>query len=366
MTGNELVKAVEGWLARYLTITPEQRITLALWVLHTWVYDRLSRTTPYVEITGVSGSGKTTIMEAAALLSRGSIVLNTIRTMFMCRYISEHEGRVSLFVDEAERLSSSSFGDQRSMLASGYRRGGEHGVTVGKGTVTFGVFCPKMFTSVKTLTPVLHNRCIPIWAAPGKPEASLSRETERAEATAAELIQHFKAIMANTPRFASVEADWLSSERDQEIWAPLVSLAHTLGCDGVTLDRLTAASVDLSALRGIERRMDAKVEDANARERSYAVLLISDVCKVIEDGETAVFSRVLVDRLRILPAAPWRSYQQTGLTELTLAQLLGAFGLESSTVQVGKGRKGRQQAKGYKVSELRAACRANMRDRAEQ
>ena len=85
-------------------------------------------------------------------------------------------------------------------------------------------------------------------------------------------------------------------------------------------------------------------------------MLIRDVCKVLHDGEVAVFSRVLVDRLRQIDVAPWRSYQRTGLTELTLAQLLGAWGLESKTVRVGSGRKA-PTSRGYKVSELRAALK---------
>jgi hypothetical protein len=353
--GQEIVSAAVNFLRRYAVLSDSQALVLALWCLHTWVYDKLGRTTAYVELTGVTGSGKTTVMEACSLISRGSLVLNTLRTLAMARYISEHEGRVSLFVDEAERLESGAFGDQRSMLASGYRKGGYHLISVGKETVQFPSWCPKMFTSLKTLTPVLHNRSIPIWLERGTPAARLGLEYERAEATAADIIERFKAVMAATPRFTTVAADWLSSERDQEIWTPLVSLAATLNVSGETMSMLRAASVDLSALRGVERRMDAKVEDDGAKEKSYAVRLIHDVCDVLKEGETAIFSRELVDRLRRLDVAPWRSYQQSGLTELTLAQLLGVFGVEPKNVQVGKGRKDRQLAKGYPVAALREA-----------
>lgn len=358
MSGQELIVAVMGWLRRYVALSDQQALVLGLWALHTWIYERLSRTTPYLEITGVSGSGKTTCMEALSQLSRGGLILNTLRTLAMCRYIADHEGQVTIFVDEAERLSSATFGDQRSMLASGYRKGGEHLVSAGKGTVMFPVWCPKVFTAVRTMTPVLHNRCIPIWLERGTPEASLSLEYERAEATAAELVANYKGVLAGIPRPLTVEADWLANERDREIWTPLVSLAATLQLDQATLDALTAASVDLSALRGIERNMDRRVEDEAAKERSYAVLLIRDVCAVLRDDDRNVLSRDLVERLRAIPTAPWRSYNRAGLNELSMAQLLGAFGLETNqTVQVGRGRKGRTVGKGYKVSDLRAACR---------
>lgn len=352
--GQQLIDAMRTWLRRYVGLTAEQNLVLALWAMHTWAYDRLSRSTPYLEITGVSGSGKTTCMEALSMLCRGSVILNTLRTLAMCRYISEHEGRVTIFIDEAERLASNAFGDQRSMLASGYRRGGEHLVSAGKETVRFGVWCPKVFTSLQTLTPVLHNRCIPIWMDRHTVEASLSLEWERAEATAAELIEGFKRVMRETPRPITLEADHLTSERDREIWTPLFSMAATLKADRATMDALTAASVDLSSLRGVERRMDVKQEDESARERSYAVRLVQDVRNVLQAGEAFVPSTVLVDRLRALPAAPWRVYGRTGLTELGLAQLLGAFAVESVIGQVGKGRKDRKVARGYRVRDINA------------
>lgn len=352
--GQQLIDAMRAWLRRYVGLTAEQNLVLTLWALHTWVYDRLSRSTPYIEITGVSGSGKTTCMEALSMLSRGSVILNTLRTLAMCRYISEHEGRVTIFVDEAERLESGAFGDQRSMLASGYRRGGEHLVSSGKETIRFQVWCPKVFTSCRTLHTVLHNRCIPIWMDRGQTEASLSLEWERAEATAAELIEGFKRVMQNTPRAVTLEADHMTSERDREIWTPLFSMAATLRADRATMDALTAASVDLSSLRGVERRMDVKHEDESARERSYAVRLVQDARAVLQPGEAFIPSAVLVDRLRALPAAPWRVYGRNGLTEIGLAQLLGAFGVESGLGQVGKGRKDRKVMRGYKASAISA------------
>jgi hypothetical protein len=220
-------------------------------------------------------------MEAASLLARGSLLTNTIRTMFICRRVAETEGRLTLFVDEAEKLESASFGDQRSMLASGYRRGGVHGVTVGKGTETFPVWCPKMFTSTRSVTSVLHNRCIPIWmersAERAKDLAPLSLEWERAEATAAGLTGDFKRLFPalTSPNLggrarkllaalspveqqkyrealtalgedgapADVDSDegvqtWtpehLVDERDREIWTPLFTLARTMGLDAAT------------------------------------------------------------------------------------------------------------------------------------
>lgn len=377
-TGQQLIDGIRGWLRRYLVLTAAQELVLAVWIVHTWCFERLGRTTPYLEITGVSGSGKTALLDALLLTCRGAEKLQTIRTMYICRRIREQAGLCAMLIDEAERLSSDSYGDQRSMLAGGYREGGVHGVTVGKGTVRFPVYCPKAFTSLMTLTPVIHNRCIPIWMELGNPQASLSIEHDRAKAIAGELIDSISRVLGGvqrvemiadpdnpgellphvtgrkpTRKIITVEADWLS-ERDREIWTPLMTLAHTLELTPETIAALERASVDLSALRGVERRCDMKVEDSAARERSQAVRLLHDVRACILPGEAFIPTTILLERLHAMPKAPWRVFQRAGLTDATLGQLLGAHGLESSIGQVGKGRKDRKVIRGYRTAAILA------------
>ena len=375
-TGQQLIDAMRGWLGRYLVLTPAQSLTLAVWAVHTWVYERLTRTTPYLEITGVSGSGKTTVLDALVLLARGAEKLQTIRTMYICRRIAETAGLTTILIDEAERLSSDAYGDQRSCLAGGYVQGGMHGVSLGKGTMRFPVWCPKAFTSTRTMTPVLHNRSIPIWMELGQPVASLSVEHDRAAATAGELVAGIKRVMGGVQevsfewdkeedrmvgrpigsapkrKIITVEADWLS-ERDREIWTPLITLAHTLQLSEATILELESASVDLGGLRGIERRCDVKVTDDAARERSAAVRLLHDVLSVLEPGEAFVPTEALLRRLYGLSKAPWRVYQRTGLTDKQLADLLGAHGVNSAIGQIGKG-KARKVIRGYHTKDLRA------------
>jgi hypothetical protein len=375
-TGQALIDAIRGWLRRYLVLTPMQELVISLWIVHTWLYERLGRTTPYIEITGVSGSGKTALLDALVLMCRSAEKLQTIRTMYICRRIKEQAGLCTILIDEAEKLASDSFGDQRSMLAGGYREGGVHGVTVGKGTVRFPVWCPKAFTSLRTLTAVIHNRSIPIWMELGNPAASLSVEWDRAKATAGELIDAISRVLGGVQRVeyitgedgelqpivtgrkptipvVSVEADWLG-ERDREIWTPLVTLAHTLKLNQQTIMDVERASVDLSALRGVERNCDVKVNDQEARERSLAVRLLHDVKACILPGEKFIPTAHLLERLHAMPKAPWRVYQMRGLSDIQLGQLLGAHGVKSCAGQIGKGRKERQQVKGYKVADLQA------------
>lgn len=383
-TGQQLIDSIRGWLRRYLVLSPAQELVIALWCVHTWCYERLGRTTAYVEITGVSGSGKTALLDAMVLLCRGAEKLQTIRTMYICRRIAEQGGLCTILLDEAERLASDTFGDQRAMLAGGYRDGGMHGVSVGKGTQRFPTWCPKAFTSLRTLTPALHNRCVPIWMELGNPAASLSIEHDRAKATAGELIDAIGRVLGGvqrvvyipgedgalvptvtgrgpTRRIVMVEADWLG-ERDREIWTPLVSLAHTLELAPATILELERASVDLSSLRGVVRNCDIKAEDTAARDRSYAVRLLLDITQgtqgngkpIIEPGEAFIPSAVLLERLQSMPKAPWRVFQRTGLTVQTLAQLLGAHGIDGKIGQVGKGRKDRVAVRGYRVADLKA------------
>lgn len=377
MNGQEILARVIGFLQRYVVLSEAHALAMAVWCLHTWVYERLSRTCAYVEITGVSGSGKTTLMEACGLLSRGSEQFNTLSTKAMCRVIRNAAGQCAFFIDEAERLESNGFGDQRSMLASGYRRGGYHPVTVGEDVIKFPSWCPKMFTSTRTITNVLHNRCIPVWMQAGRPMASLSLEYERAEAQAGNILAAFKTLIGYEQhdiqvgeteeglpimraessvkmRFQPREADYFRDERDREIWTPLLSLVASLDVDAAMMDRVIAASVDVQSKRGIVRRCDAKVEDQSAKERSYALWLVKDALSVLPETEDRIASKTLVDRLYTLPAGPWRTFQQNGLSEITLAQLLGAVGVSSETIRFSKGTNP-PLAKGYYRKAIAAA-----------
>lgn len=376
MNGDAIVRAAREFLTRYVVLTPAQSITLAVYALYTWAYDAMARTVPYVEITGVSGSGKTILMESVGLLSRGAEQLTSMKPASIVRLATQSGGAIVLLCDEAERLASNSANELRGVLASGYRQGGYYPVSVGQMVHKYSCWCPKIFASTRSTVNVIHNRSIPIWMERGKAAGSLSTGYDAAKASAGAVVLALQRLIGYDSKVVAdgedndgnpilrhrhtlklrpvlLVADWLE-DRDQEIFTPLFSFAASIGLSPVHMQELIAASIDLVSLRGIERKLDQRVDDTEARERSYSVRVLSDIRAVLQKGETKIPSSELVARLKdpkTMATSPWRSYRVNGLNEIALAALLGAFAIEPKVIRIGK-RSDNTTIRGYVVADL--------------
>ena len=358
MTGQQLLEAWAEFIARYVVVTRGQALTLALWALNTWVYERFP-VTPYLEIWAMhKRSGKSTLAELLALMVRGGRVLATARVLSMVKLIEAKEGAYVPFIEEAERFKSPTLGDERSILASGYRRGAVHELE----KASYRTFCPKAFVLIGNVHDILRDRCISIKLERGTPSHNWTLERVSAEAEIDDLIVLYRETAKQMdviktddgPRFHLVDPAWLPSARDRELWTPLFSLAKALRVSDAVFEALQRASVDLSILKTLPRvdyhpmQEEHVHDDANAAEA-----VLRDLLTVVTPLETFIPSAEAVTRLQGIATSPWRAWRGDGLNEISLAALLGRFGVESVTGQVGKGRKGRQVVRGYKVKALR-------------
>lgn len=361
MTGQQLIERWAALIKRYVALTDGQALVLALWALNTWVYERF-HVTPYLEIWAMhKRSGKSTLAEILSLLCNGGRVLATVRVLSMVKLIEAKEGHYVPFIEEAERFKSASLGDERSILASGYRRGAFHELEKAK----YRTFCPKAFVLIGNVHEILRDRCISMKLERATPPHNWTLDRVTAEAEIDDLIVAWREVAKSGvlnviktddgPRFHMIDPAWLPSARDREIWTPLFSLAGALRLNAGTMETLQRASVDLSILKTLppveyhpaqEERVS---DDANAAES-----VLKDLIGVLAEGEQFIGTAEALKRLHGISIAPWRAWRGDGLNEITLAALLQRFGIEPVMGQVGKGRKGRQTMRGYKVAHLKA------------
>jgi hypothetical protein len=354
--GQVLVERIEALIRRYVRFDDEvadQPLALALFVLVTWVSEVFT-VQPYVCVSAPTmRSGKTTCLDLLKLLVRNGQILATVRMLGVVTMIGEYSGKVVPMFDEAEQLGKDSLGDTRALLASGYRRGGSHGIKVGKRFEMFATGCCKVFGLIGDLTAVLRDRSIVLNLLRAKPMASLVEDAMYAETEAAAI----RAEIALGLPVPSLEvAEWLK-DRDREIWTPLYSLAVALRCDAKMLARIRRVSQDLTLLKGQPRReYHAAAAEREAEDRDYAADLLRDLAGVLRTGERAIFSAVAVERLKAVDTAPWRLYRGVGLDVDVLAGLVHRFGLVPKVKFIG-GRKanGGQAARGYDAAAIRAA-----------
>lgn len=339
--GQWLVELIEAYINRYVALPSEiegQSLVLALWAIHTWMYERFS-STPYLAITAATKqAGKTLCMEVLGLICRGSQQLATLRPLALLRVIRVHEGRVTLFVDEAEKLSSAAIGDLRSIFTTGYRRGGEHIVTKQEEYTRYTTFCPKAFALIGDVMDVVRDRSITVHLRRGVPAADFLAEREAAEGEAEAIEQAIRGYFVEVP--AMVQPMFLGG-REREIWTVLFSIAAALKLDSATMEKLERSAADLVGLKSLEaRRYSSEEAEAEAGQDTAGDRAIKDLREVLK-GESFIASAEAVARLKAIPTSPWRTFKGQGLNEIVLANLVSRFGVRPRTRNVRTGGAGK-------------------------
>jgi hypothetical protein len=362
MTGQQLIDRWVAFIRRYVVLSEQQALVVALWAMNTWVYDHFP-SVPFLEIVATTKrSGKTTLLNALRMVCRGSEQFAIVRILTILRMIEAYEGKVTILVDEAEQFSKPSLGEVRSGVATGYQQGAQHAISVGKSFQRFRTFAPWAFAQIGNVHDVLRDRCIEIELQRGKPERVLSEWDITAKAEGQELIAELVQFAASKVKDGKlhipvVAADWLSG-RERQLWTPLVSIATWIGVHADTMKALQVASVDLGLLKTLPPKVWHSAQDEqDAEERDMAERALADLITVAGD-DAFIPSDVAVDRMRSIPIAPWRAWRGTGLNVILLAALLARYGVQPVQGRLPGKRKDANPKRGYKLADLVAASKS--------
>jgi hypothetical protein len=99
----ELFREIFLFLKRTLDLEIFHYVSLACWVMSTWLVDRLE-TAPYLALVGLPGSGKTTALRVLALLCRRSLLTFDITSAAF--YDICNRTSPTMFIDEAATVSN--------------------------------------------------------------------------------------------------------------------------------------------------------------------------------------------------------------------------------------------------------------------
>lgn len=234
-----LLDEVVQVLKRFVVFSNEhQAIAVALWVLHTYIFEECE-TTPYLHVkSATKQSGKTRLFEVLALIAAGAWSAVEASEAALFRTIDKR--RPTLLLDEID----AAFGKDptmtqgiRGLLNAGYRKHATVPRCVGNdfAVADFKVYCPKAFAGIGDRLPdTVTDRSIPIELkrrAPGErtPErfrfarakADLVPLAARLTAWGAE---HAKAIGASEPEMLEALSD-----RQQDCWESLFAIAGLAG-----------------------------------------------------------------------------------------------------------------------------------------
>jgi hypothetical protein len=323
-------------LEKYVAVSAEERIAIALWLLHTWVFDQFSHTPRLALLSPVRGCGKTLLLILIELLVAEPFRSDNVTAAVIYHHLWSRQ-RSTLLLDEGDNQSIFRDGTLRAVFNSGHRRGGNISRLNGGWTQKFSTFAPLAVAAIGTLPLPLLHRAVVINMQRRPADVQIERLDEtnspRAFVVAREMVRKWA---ATTSLNRDPEMPPQLRDRVADNWRPLLSIADALAHG----EDARAAAIALCA-----KRPD---EDAG-------VLLLNDIRTVFD---TPVVDRITRDRLiEMLVAledgfwAEWRGKDDDRpphrLTGPELAQLLRPFHIRSKTVWPEQRRQGDKSARGY-------------------
>lgn len=339
-------------------------LVLALWAASTYECKSFDAFAYLVITSFTKRSGKTRLSEILGMLCNNSQNSAGITPASMFKLINATDNLPTFFFDEAEVLSSESANTMRAFLNVGYRKGQTiPRVSPGGEVVNYGTYCPKAFILIGDVYDTLRDRSIIVTMKRAEPKLRFSFDAVSARAGAIKnnlknlLHAHSAEIKL---QYDTEHADFLS-DRDEEIWRPLLALCSFLVPERYAdLQRL---AVDMCALKTTEKRRYSTLDlfEDEAESDEYADKLLNDCFAVIEklSDQQKIFSKHLLEALKQLPLSPWRKFKgQDGLTAGNLADMLSRFGVHSKTVRVGSA-----VCKGYTCGSIKRAMTTKAKGR---
>jgi hypothetical protein len=103
-------------IEEHIAITAEERMAIALWVLHTWMFDRFSITPRLALLSPVRGCGKTTLIVLLELLVAEAYRTDNVTAAAIYHRL-DRRPRTALLVDEGDNLDLF----RNGVLRSGHR-----------------------------------------------------------------------------------------------------------------------------------------------------------------------------------------------------------------------------------------------------
>jgi hypothetical protein len=351
--GWRVLDAVAIVLDRYVAWPgARHRDAVALWIAHTYVFDRFDITPRLAVLSPQKECGKTRVMELVKFLSRRARFQLTMSAAYMFRIIEE--SAPTLLVDEADTIFGShqkndNHEDLRGLLNGGWERGATVGKMVGEGAgmvpKDFATFAPVALAGIGDFLPdTVAHRAVIIRMRRRAPDESVEpMRQRRAVARTAPLARRLAAWahrVAEQLEDADPEMPDGIVDRAADVWMPLVAIGDTAA--GTWPARARKACTTLNA---------ARTED----DPSTGTKLLADIREAFEWAKATnrpvidrVHSADLVEWLNALDERSWGGWNKDkGIRPVDLAKQLGSYGITSKNVRIGE-----VQKKGYELEQF--------------
>ena len=353
----KLLTDVEAYLSRYVTFTtPDHAFAGALWAAATYLWPHFDAF-PYLHITAATKrAGKSRFMEVLSFVSSNPRTIAGMTPATVFRLIRDENP--SLFMDEAESLSSEAAGMMRSILNVGYRKGAVIPRMGKTGVEEWPAYCPKAFISIGDVYDTLRDRSIVVTMRRG--EAPTRFLYEPAKLDGNELGGRLKSALEGQQdvilaHYSGSEGLPFLPDRDAEIWQPLFAICEVFAPDRVLA--LQRVAVDMATEKTVEGRRHSELggSERDAEDTEYGRRLLRDLLAVMK-GDRYVYSTDALPKLFELPTGPWRKFRGVGLSAIDMSNMLSTLDVKPKNIRAAGGR-GSKVRRGYARDAVLAAMK---------
>jgi hypothetical protein len=245
VNGAALVPELTGAILKYVVLTENDALTVAMWILHAYCFDAFA-CTPRLAITAPEKRcGKTTLLDVIGLLVPRPLSTANISAAATFRTIEAV--RPTLLIDEADTFLSENE-ELRGILNSGHRKGGQVIRTVGDDfeVRAFSTHTPVAIAQIGKLPDTLADRSIHISMkrrAPGETVSRLRHGRTPELSEVAMKAARWVADNADAIRECDPNIPDAIFNRAADNWAPLFAVAEVAGSDVAARARHVALAV---------------------------------------------------------------------------------------------------------------------------
>jgi Protein of unknown function (DUF3631) len=332
---------VHHLLEEHLELRPLEYAAIALWILHTHVYNQFLVTPRLALVSPVRGCGKTTALLLLALLTSRGRKDDGITAAAIFRLIDQQH--CTLLLDEADNLGLEHNGILRSVLNSGHRKGGCLTRVIKDAPRRFSTFAPMAIAAIGVLPLPIMHRSVVIHMERATRQLRYFDESDRA-------VNHAYGMIRAWARDVKLEHNpELPGElrnRPADNWRVLIAIADSFG-----------------RAWGATARKAAAEFSRTYRDEDAAVTLLSDIRTIYHDlAVDRHASAKLVEELVGMEDAGWADWrglrddqQPRRLSQGELARLLAPFGIRPRTIWPRRRNQKSKSSKGYFRSQFESA-----------
>jgi hypothetical protein len=310
-------------LREHVLMEEGEYLAVALWVMHTYIFDRYAVTPRLALVSPVRGCGKTTLLGLLAGVCRHGRKFDGVSAAALFRLIEAT--RPTILLDEMDTHDLGRQGTLRAVLNGGHHHRGRiarsgRGKSGQQEHHEFSTFAPVALATIglDTLPLPLQHRSIVIQMR----RADGEREIRRLDDTSEAALQALGSHLGRWARTATLEKNPAMrpklKNRAADNWRSLIAIADACGGDWGL--RASEAAIAMSGQHADE---------------DLGVTLLQDIRSAFaRERVDRISSRDLVAGLIDLDDAPWSEWrgrnnnqQPRPLSQAQLAQLLRPFGI---------------------------------------